>query len=830
MKLYKTGLYLTVCLMILAKSSVYADLNESALSPQRISPRIIGGYEAETWPWMAALVDKDSYSLYSGHFCGGSLIHRRWVVTAAHCVEDETKDNFDVVLNAHDLKNETGERMGVKQIIIHPTYDSWKYDWDIALLELEEDAPQEPIPLTPEGELLEGRESLVLGWGDTNPKGFDASEILLQVSVPIVSNDTCRKAFSADEITENMICAGYVEGERDACYGDSGGPLIVQEGNLWQLAGIVSWGEGCAEPGYYGVYARISALLGFINEYISILDITVPETATEGDGILTGIVSVQDAQEIPLVVNLNSGNTQEAVVPDTVTISAGETSATFNIIISDDSFLDGSQTVVITAQASGQGDAADVIRVDDNETAVLTLSIPENAVEGRGVLSGQGEIIISNAPDQDITVSLVSDDTSEVTVPENVTLPAGQTTAAFDITIIYDGITDDTQRVKITASVPGWTPGSAAIDVIHHKVDFFTEAFEGNNDLAHQTLTFTPDESGNLFSLCREEASAFPTDPAGGTVLRLQDDNYEQVSLSDAEIPFYGTNYSSFYVGSDGDISFGSGNNEKERSLEFHFKSPRISGLLTDLNPTGSEGISWEQFPDRAVVTYQDIPEFDMPGSSDSFQIEMFFNGMIRITYLSLSEKNGVAGLSKGGGIPPGFKGSDLSNYNACGPHLLLSIPETAAEGDVLTGQGVVSVAVAPEGDLTVNLISDDTSKIDVTDTLLISAGKTSSDFDLFITDDTVFESAKTITISASAEGYMPGSDTIRVADNDIISGDVNHTGAADLGDAILALKVISGMDVGTVYPEADVNGDERIGMAEVLFILGEESGERVKD
>ncbi|MDM8552622.1 trypsin-like serine protease [Desulfobacterales bacterium HSG2] len=836
MKFYKAGFYVAVCFIILATGSVHAGSDEGAdpFLSQRISPRIVGGYEAEpgAWPWMVALADKNSSSLYSAHFCGGSLIHRRWVVTAAHCVEDEKKDNFDVVLNAHDLKNDTGERIGVKRIIVHPTYDPRKYDWDIALLELEEDASNEPIPLTAEGDLLEGKEAVTLGWGNTEQWSYESSEILLQVSVPIVSNDLCREAYSDDEITDSMICAGYIEGGKDACYGDSGGPLIVQEGDIWRLTGIVSWGEGCAKPGYYGVYARISQLLGFINEYVSILEISVPETATEGDGILRGIVSVQETSDAPLVVSLSSGNIQGAVVPDTVTIPAGESSAAFDITISDDSLLDGTQTVVITAQAFGQSDAAGVIQVNDNETAVLTLRIPEDAVEGRGVLSGQGTVTVNTAPSRDVTVSLISDDTGEVTVPAKATIPAGQTTAAFDITIIYDGITDDTQTVNITASVPGWTSGSAAIDVIHYEIDFFTEEFKGNNDLAYQTLTFTSDGSGNFYSVCREEASAFPTDPAGGTVLSLWDDDYDRVSLSEAQVSLYGVSYSSFYVGSDGDISFGSGNNEKDRTLDFHFKGPRISGLLIDLNPEGTEGISWKQSEDRAVVTYQDIPEFDISGTSNSFQIEMFFNGVIRITYLNISAKDGVAGLSGGGGIPAGFKKSDLSGYGFCGPLLFLSIPEAVAEGDgILIGQGKVSVEVAPANNLSVNLISGDTSKIIVVDTVLISAGKTSSVFDLTITDDAIYKRTETITISASAEGYASGSDTIRVVNRNI-PGDVDYSGAADLRDAILALKVMAGMDVGYVYSGANVDGDGKIGMAEVLFILRAESGgvETIKD
>lgn len=694
--------------------------------------RIIGGDDTEPgeWPWIAALIESYSDSLYSGHFCGGSLIHHKWVVTAAHCVEYDRPENIDIVVGIRDLENDTGDRIRVKRIIIHPDYDPLELDSDIALLELERNASEEPVPLVSAQGDLEGEEAVVLGWGLTQESSHRTPEILQAVMVPIVSNETCRASYPYDEVTDNMLCAGYSEGGKDACQGDSGGPLAVSDGETWRLAGIVSWGEGCAEPDYYGVYTRISRFRDFINEYVSLISLSIPETAEEGSGVLTGqgIITVRGAQTDDLTVILKSDNPSEIIVPDRVTIPAGQTSFSFDLSIPDDTLLDGSQSVVITAAAQNQWESAAVIQVNDNETADLNLTIPPSAVEGDARLAGKGRITVSMPVDKDVTVSLFSDDTSEVTVPESVTIEQGQTETNFDLTIIYDGKDDGLQTATITASVPGWTPGSAVIEVSHHHLDFFTEKFETDNDLDYQTLTFMPNGSGDFYRLCRENISAFPTDPEG-TRINLRDDDYEHISLSDnAHVFLYGIGYSSFYVGSDGDISFGSGQNEKDRSLSFHFKDPRISGLLDDLNPEENGQIIYKQTQDRMVVTYLNIPEYDNRKSLNSFQIEMFFNQNIRITYLNIAAADGIAGISRGEEMPRGFDDSDLSASAYCQPP---------------------------------------------------------------------------------------------------IPGDLDNSGAIDLRDAILALKHLTGADLGYISSERDVNGDMKIGMAEVIFILREVSAQR---
>ena len=240
--------------------------------------RIVGGNEAEedAYPFMAALVYKGSKP-FNGQFCGGTLIQSEWVVTAAHCVTDnrgypESEDSMDVILGIHNLKSDISyNRYSVSKIIVNPSYNDFTVDSDIALLKLSQpaDSKYTPISLVSEGSDYVGQMATVMGWGALVEDGSfpdDYPDALMEISIPVVSNETCSESIWG--ITNNMICAGYQKGELDACSGDSGGPLVIYENGEWKLLGIVSFGEGCARPDYYGVYTRVANFNSFVEDYI----------------------------------------------------------------------------------------------------------------------------------------------------------------------------------------------------------------------------------------------------------------------------------------------------------------------------------------------------------------------------------------------------------------------------------------------------------------------------------------------------------------------------------------------------------------------------------
>lgn len=225
-----------------------------------VTQRIIGGTDASSgaYPWMV--------SIQSGgqHFCGGSLIADQWVLTAAHCVEDQQASRVQVAVGEHDLNNnkDGAQNRQVSKIIIHPQRQRNGEDHDIALLKLDKavsgkTVTQATAALT--NGLASGTTLVVMGWGNQSTTGEKFPHTLNEVQVPLVSNATCKQNYAGrNEITDNMICAGFPQGGKDSCQGDSGGPLVYQQNGQWHQVGIVSFGEGCAQPNYPGVYARVA--------------------------------------------------------------------------------------------------------------------------------------------------------------------------------------------------------------------------------------------------------------------------------------------------------------------------------------------------------------------------------------------------------------------------------------------------------------------------------------------------------------------------------------------------------------------------------------------
>ena len=237
----------------------------------RAQPRIIGGEEADpdAWPWMAALIQAGS-TPYRGLFCGGSLIDGQWVVTAAHCTENLEPGDIEVVLDAHNLQKDPGQRFEVDAIIVQPNYNSKTLDSDIALLHLSEACGLEPIsPLRtgdPDQLSTPLTQAMITGWGTTDPLGLRYPQELRQAVVRIAPRRLAVWIYGARDFTVNMLSAGVRGGGVDACFGDSGGPLMVWDpfDEEWVLAGITSWGIGCARPRYPGVYTRVSRFSAWI--------------------------------------------------------------------------------------------------------------------------------------------------------------------------------------------------------------------------------------------------------------------------------------------------------------------------------------------------------------------------------------------------------------------------------------------------------------------------------------------------------------------------------------------------------------------------------------
>ena len=210
------------------------------------------------------------------HWCGGALYDKYTVISAAHCFwtgmnPSSLKLFFGDKHQKHGYEIEHGqERRYVRSVTLHPRYgqDGWNSN-DIAILKLTQSVPFtdkiQPICL-PTMEVQGGEKTVTMGWGYT--KGTGDGNILSVVEVPIISRNTCKK-WLGGYFTETMICAGFEEGMRDSCQGDSGGPLAMQnEEGFFELTGIVSWGNGCAQARNPGVYTDVVDYKDWINEVV----------------------------------------------------------------------------------------------------------------------------------------------------------------------------------------------------------------------------------------------------------------------------------------------------------------------------------------------------------------------------------------------------------------------------------------------------------------------------------------------------------------------------------------------------------------------------------
>jgi serine protease len=229
----------------------------------RRESKIVGGKPsaAGEFPFTVALAASSGSQLRQ--YCGGALIGKEWVLTAAHC---QVAEGEKAIIGRRDLSKADGQVLTIKKVLNHAAYDADSSDNDIALLKLDKAVEGETVAPYQGASALSGETSVVVGWGRLT-EGGASSSILQEVSVPVVSNATCSEGYAADNvlITGNMLCAGLAQGGKDSCQGDSGGPLLVRgQGGKFQQAGVVSFGIGCARPNRYGVYTRVANYAGWI--------------------------------------------------------------------------------------------------------------------------------------------------------------------------------------------------------------------------------------------------------------------------------------------------------------------------------------------------------------------------------------------------------------------------------------------------------------------------------------------------------------------------------------------------------------------------------------
>uniref|UniRef100_A0A7N8YHF0 Transmembrane serine protease 7 n=1 Tax=Mastacembelus armatus TaxID=205130 RepID=A0A7N8YHF0_9TELE len=236
--------------------------------------RIVGGVNSVEgeWPWQVSLH-------FSGNlYCGASVLSSDWLISAAHCFSKERLSD-PRYWSAHLGMVTQGSAKHVaeiQRIVVHEYYNMYTFDYDIALLQLKKPWPAslgplvQPVCLPPASHTVtDSHRCWVTGWGYRSEEDKVLPSVLQKAEVSILSQTECKKSYGP--VTPRMLCAGVPSGERDACRGDSGGPLSCQapgEGR-WFLIGIVSWGSGCGRPNLPGVYTRVNKFTSWINGHIS---------------------------------------------------------------------------------------------------------------------------------------------------------------------------------------------------------------------------------------------------------------------------------------------------------------------------------------------------------------------------------------------------------------------------------------------------------------------------------------------------------------------------------------------------------------------------------
>ncbi|XP_051818349.1 trypsin-like [Antechinus flavipes] len=239
---------------------VFVGLAVAFSSVDEDDDKIVGGYTCEknSLPYQVSL--NVGY-----HICGGSLINKEWVLSAAHCYHYQ---RFQVRLGENNLRVTEGSEQLIlaAKVILHPGFNRETNDNDIMLIKLKTPAilnrKVAPISL-PRSCASTGTRCLLSGWGNTKSHYVDYPKLLQCLHVPLLSDAECQASYPR-QITENMVCAGFLGGGKDSCQGDSGGPLVCNG----ELQGIISWGFGCAIKNYPGVYTKVCNYVDWIEEMI----------------------------------------------------------------------------------------------------------------------------------------------------------------------------------------------------------------------------------------------------------------------------------------------------------------------------------------------------------------------------------------------------------------------------------------------------------------------------------------------------------------------------------------------------------------------------------
>ena len=497
--------------------------------------------------------------------------------------------------------------------------------------------------------------------------------------------------------------AGYFVANLDTYGGNSGSPVINAGTGI--LEGILVRGE-----------------TDFIHQGTCFESYVVPDDGGRGEDSTKATVF---AAHVPGGVSYSG-----VITFDNTHYPCG---ATLAITVADLDLV-GMGMIAVSVETSG-GDAESILLLEDpNQIGRFTGSVetsPEAPVPGSGVLeAGHGDVITAVYMDEaddageaaEVEVTAVIDcypqlifgvqvsflGTTQAQIKFNTDEPAAGMirygTACQNLAFLATGPTTTAHTISLSGLSPGTRyhfaveardrAGNTGFDdgggVCHSLVTYstqnhFTEYFNTSNtvDIRNRQATYIPIDHPDRYQACVTTAAGLPV-PASGQILTLEDDGFVEILLPAGKLfPFYGVAYDSFFIGSNGYITFGTGDTTYQAVPSQHFLLPRISALMCDLNPALRGSVYLAQMSDRYVVTFEGVPVFDgtgayPPQNSHTFQVELFLNGIIRITWVEISAVQAVVGLSAGIGAPINFSSIKISQFQGCDGIAHDGIPHSA--------------------------------------------------------------------------------------------------------------------------------------------------------
>lgn len=256
---------IAICMFLALVASVYSDCGRSNVATSLVRQTAKRG----AWPWQILILNN------KGPVCGGTIINRQWIVTAAHCIYRKSARQITIRVGEHNTKSREGSEVDIpaERIVQHPSYNPSTWDFDIAMIKVSRRIvfntyvqpaclPNRPFPV--------GTQCYVTGWGKISYPG-KMHYILQQGSMPIIDHTTCyatNLGAIGFRVTSNMVCAGYGgQSHISSCHDDDGGTFVCRSGEKWYLAGAVSHGSSTCSVNVYSVYANVYEFREWIKRY-----------------------------------------------------------------------------------------------------------------------------------------------------------------------------------------------------------------------------------------------------------------------------------------------------------------------------------------------------------------------------------------------------------------------------------------------------------------------------------------------------------------------------------------------------------------------------------